>query len=85
MREREIPELLLRCCGKIYKPTSIKILDGWAKITFFCPICRNWVYLESRNGMKRTVNNIKQDTLNKQFDKQSSFRYIKKGETNGKK
>ena len=83
MKEREIPELLLKCCGKIYKPTSITILDNHVKITFFCPICRHWVYLENKNGMKKILS--KPDS-SKQVKKHSSFKYIKTNQrfANGK-
>jgi len=84
MREREIPELLLRCCGKILIPLNIIIFDTHVSITFFCPMCRTWVYLESRNSMKKRVTNFDLDKLDKQTNKNPSFKYIKKGEINGK-
>lgn len=49
---KKIPEILLKCCGVIYKPHSIELLDNCIKITFYCPLCRNWIHLESKNGLK---------------------------------
>lgn len=49
---KKIPELLLKCCGKIYKPHSIELLDNCIKITFYCFKCKNWIHLESKNGLK---------------------------------
>ena len=69
----KIPEILLKCCGKTYKPHSIKILDDCVRIIFFCPICRNWIYLESRDGMKEMLSKI---NLNKQSQR-LPYRYVK--------
>lgn len=55
---KTIPELLLKCCGEIHKPHSIKILDDCIKITFRCPVCRNWLYLEIKDGMKKMLFDI---------------------------
>lgn len=55
---KEIPEILMKCCGKIYKPHSIKILDDYVEIVFFCSICKNLIHLECRNGMKKRLYGI---------------------------
>lgn len=48
----------MKCCGKINKPHSIKILDDSVKITFYCPICNNLFHLESKNGMKKQLHDV---------------------------
>lgn len=55
---KKLPEILMKCCDKIHKPHSIKILDDCVKITFFCPSCRNLIHLECRNGMKKRLYGI---------------------------
>ena len=63
-KRKEIPELLLRCCGKIHKPHSIKLIDNYVEITFFCPICRNWIYLECKNGLDTKIYKIDSNNKN---------------------
>ena len=56
---KKLPEILFKCCNKTHKPLTIKILDDCIRIIFYCPICRTWIYLESKNGMKKMLENIK--------------------------
>lgn len=55
---KKIPELSLKCCGRTRKPQSIKLLDDYIRITFYCPYCRRWLYLETKNGMKKMSFNV---------------------------
>ena len=68
---KKIPELLLKCCDIIHKPHSIELLDNCIKITFYCPKCRNWIHLESKNGLDKKLTKV---DSNKQSN-HSPFKY----------
>lgn len=54
----EIPEILLRCCNILHKPSSIRVFDEYILFLYRCSICHNHVYIEIKIGMKSMLINM---------------------------